>query len=427
MAGGVLQEHRRHQPDVPDHRQGPPGRLVRRLHRRRRPRSLLEHGEGLVPSPTGTARRSSPNRPGTSSPPSPSRSEAATSPRTTSGTWSPATTSGPRSVAAEVGPDAVRSGSATGTTISSSTTPRPKGSRPAAAEPTRPLSATRPTAGSTGSAPWARRRKTTTRTLDPNDGPGLVAALKDDNMFWRLQAQRLLIGRGKKDVVPALIELVKDKSVDAIGLNPAAIHAPLERCMGWGVQNGSDEAAVKAVFAALEHPSAGVRRNAVQVFPLDKKSPAEQAGPVRSVRSLDAPSMPIRWALSVAARVQTRPGLERLPRPGRRASESSGAAAALLIALVRGGMVEGDRWLLDAATITAALPTPDRSSRTSPRAKFNQCRPCPTSLAGHRSVGGRALRPGGDREDLRRRPRRHERCRPRCGRRHRRRPGQGMA
>ncbi len=40
-----------------------------------------------------------------------------------------------------------------------------------------------------------------------------------------MHAQRLLVERGNKDVVPQLIALVKDNSVDEIGLNPAAIHA----------------------------------------------------------------------------------------------------------------------------------------------------------------------------------------------------------
>ena len=38
----------------------------------------------------------------------------------------------------------------------------------------------------------------------PADAPGLVAALRNDNQFWRLHAQRLLVERGKTDVVPAL-------------------------------------------------------------------------------------------------------------------------------------------------------------------------------------------------------------------------------
>ena len=75
--------------------------------------------------------------------------------------------------------------------------------------------------------------------LDPNDPAGLVAALKNDNMLWRLHAQRLLVERGKTDVVPALVGLVKDRSVDAIGLNPGAIHA-LWTLHGLGVLDGDD-------------------------------------------------------------------------------------------------------------------------------------------------------------------------------------------
>ena len=48
----------------------------------------------------------------------------------------------------------------------------------------------------------------------------LVATLKNDNMFWRLHAQRLLVERGKQDVLPApLWSWSRDRSVDAIGLN----------------------------------------------------------------------------------------------------------------------------------------------------------------------------------------------------------------
>ncbi len=61
--------------------------------------------------------------------------------------------------------------------------------------------------------------------LDPNDAASLIAGLKSDNMLWRLHAQRLLVERGKADVVAELIKLVEDKSVDSLGLNTAAVHA----------------------------------------------------------------------------------------------------------------------------------------------------------------------------------------------------------
>ena len=65
------------------------------------------------------------------------------------------------------------------------------------------------------------RRRARPPVLDAAHPESLVAALRHDNQFWRLHAQRLLVERGKTDVVPALIDLVRDGSVDAIGLNPA--------------------------------------------------------------------------------------------------------------------------------------------------------------------------------------------------------------
>jgi hypothetical protein len=53
----------------------------------------------------------------------------------------------------------------------------------------------------------------------------LVRALRNDNLFWRLTAQRLLVERANPDVVPQLLSLARDRSVDALGLNPGALHA----------------------------------------------------------------------------------------------------------------------------------------------------------------------------------------------------------
>ncbi len=99
----------------------------------------------------------------------------------------------------------------------------------------------------------------------------LVAALKNDNMFWRQAAQRLLVERGQRDVVPGLLALVKDPSMDEIGINPAAIHA-LWTLHGLGALDGSDAATLQAVAAALKHPCAGVRKTAVQVLPRNAAS-----------------------------------------------------------------------------------------------------------------------------------------------------------
>jgi putative membrane-bound dehydrogenase-like protein len=93
----------------------------------------------------------------------------------------------------------------------------------------------------------------------------LVQALTNNNLFWRRHAQRLLVERGRKDVIPALIELTKNQTVDEIGLNAGATHAL------WTLQGlnalDSSPAALTAATEALKHPSAGVRRNAVTVLP----------------------------------------------------------------------------------------------------------------------------------------------------------------
>ncbi|MBS0210167.1 MAG: ThuA domain-containing protein [Planctomycetes bacterium] len=97
----------------------------------------------------------------------------------------------------------------------------------------------------------------------------LVAALRHPNMLWRLHAQRLLVERGEDDVVPALLELVKDSSVDEIGLNTGAIHA-LWTMQGLGIFNVKGLPIPRDIIAvekALKHPSASVRRTATSVLP----------------------------------------------------------------------------------------------------------------------------------------------------------------
>ncbi len=103
-------------------------------------------------------------------------------------------------------------------------------------------------------------------TLKDASPEKLVATLKHPTMLWRKHAQRLLVERGKTDVVPALIDLTKDRTVDKIGLNVGAIHA-LWTLKGLGQLDDSDQPAFDAVKLAMQHPSAGVRRNAIQVLP----------------------------------------------------------------------------------------------------------------------------------------------------------------
>src|SRR5262249_35691585 len=161
---------------------------------------------------------------------------------------------------------------------------------------------------------------------DPSDPRGLVAGLRHDNQLWRMHAQRLLVERGKTDVVPDLIELARDDSVDGIGLNAGAIHA-LWTLHGLGVLDGSQPAALGAAIAALRHPSAGVRRNAVQVLPRNERS----ASAILAAGLLQDPDAQVRLAALL--------GLADQP-------ASDEVAAGLVVALWN-GVARNDHWLAD--------------------------------------------------------------------------------
>jgi uncharacterized protein len=60
--------------------------------------------------------------------------------------------------------------------------------------------------------------------------------------------------------------LLNDRSLDAVSLNPPAIHA-LWTLHGLGLVNEGEEDVMTAVYQSLSHPSAGVRKNAVRVLP----------------------------------------------------------------------------------------------------------------------------------------------------------------
>jgi putative membrane-bound dehydrogenase-like protein len=109
--------------------------------------------------------------------------------------------------------------------------------------------------------------------LDKNKPDELLAGLQSDNMFWRITAQRLIVEGGYKQLAPQLFGLIRNKSIDAIGINAPAIHA-LWTLNGLGLLNGSDAEALTVAEDALTHPSAGVRKAALQVLPLTSRSKA---------------------------------------------------------------------------------------------------------------------------------------------------------
>jgi putative membrane-bound dehydrogenase-like protein len=161
----------------------------------------------------------------------------------------------------------------------------------------------------------------------------LVETLKNDTMLWRKHAQRLLVERGKRDVLPALYELVRDQRVDEIGLSPGAIHA-LWTIHGLGALDGENAEATAVAYAALKHRSAGVRRNAVQVVPRSAKSVAA----ILDAGLTQDPDAQVRL-LALLALADQPP------------TEKAGAA---IVAALSDPLNANDRWIPDAATCAAA-------------------------------------------------------------------------
>jgi putative membrane-bound dehydrogenase-like protein len=174
------------------------------------------------------------------------------------------------------------------------------------------------------------------RTFDlANAAPAkLLEALRSENQLWRMHAQRLLVERGDASVVPELIKIAADQTVDAIGLNAPAIHA-LWTLHGLGTLNGADAnpQAAAAATGALKHPSAGVRNAAADVLPRTPQS----AEALLASKLLDDPDPHVRKAALLA--------LADMP-----ASEAAGGAVYALLANPRNA---NDRILGDAATIAA--------------------------------------------------------------------------
>lgn len=109
-------------------------------------------------------------------------------------------------------------------------------------------------------------------TLDKEDPEALLAALSNDNMFWRMTGQRLLIERANTDVLKSLFKLANDSKVDEMGLNPAALHALWTIARLTHLQ--TDTEAYKVVQGGLYHPSGAVRKAAIQILPKNKTTDA---------------------------------------------------------------------------------------------------------------------------------------------------------
>lgn len=168
--------------------------------------------------------------------------------------------------------------------------------------------------------------------LSASQPEDLIQALKSKNMMWRMTAQRIIVEQQKKDLTPKLCTLVENTDVDEIGLNPAALHA-LWALHGLGAIE-SDTKTRSTVQAALKHPSAAVRRAAVDVLPRD----AASAETLLSGKTLQDADPHVRMAALLA--------LSEMP--------PSAPAGAAVFGLLRDEKSSADRWIPDAATVAAA-------------------------------------------------------------------------
>ena len=171
-------------------------------------------------------------------------------------------------------------------------------------------------------------------TLANASSEKLVSTLVHENMLWRKHAQRLLVERGEADVVPSLIQLVRDRSEDETGVNVGAIHA-LWTLHGLGELGQASGDAFDAAVEALQHPSASVRMNAVQVLPKAEES----------VTALLEYCLPDDENMKV--RLKTLIAFADMP-------ENNDAGGAIFYTLNKEENLE-DRWIREAASLAAAV------------------------------------------------------------------------
>src|SRR5690606_3403732 len=111
--------------------------------------------------------------------------------------------------------------------------------------------------------------------LNPTRPGTLVNALKNDNMFWRLTAQPLLVEADDTKVADDLQQLIRDTSLGEAGTNGPALHA-VWTLHGLGLLDGTEEKSLAAVIDALKHPAAGVRRAALRALPINHEGVVQQ-------------------------------------------------------------------------------------------------------------------------------------------------------
>ncbi|CAM3333102.1 PVC-type heme-binding CxxCH protein [Zobellia roscoffensis] len=98
----------------------------------------------------------------------------------------------------------------------------------------------------------------------------LINTLSHSNLFWRMTAQRLLVESGDATVLKKLAKLISNTEVDEMGMNPSVLHT-LWTLEGLGAIE-TDPEIYEVVTNSLYHPSAAVRKAAIQILPKTDKT-----------------------------------------------------------------------------------------------------------------------------------------------------------
>jgi putative membrane-bound dehydrogenase-like protein len=171
-------------------------------------------------------------------------------------------------------------------------------------------------------------KKPSISSIDKENKKQLLNALSDDNMFWRLTAQRLIVDGQPEGIKDDLMSMVSDAKPNDSGVIHAlwAIHslANMER----------DEDIRDVVVAALSSPSYVVRKTAIQIMP--KMKWADNALINADVLNDSDPSVRLEALLYFAGR------------------NSSIEVGKELYDLSQSTEVKNDRWLANAVYLAAS-------------------------------------------------------------------------
>ena len=161
-----------------------------------------------------------------------------------------------------------------------------------------------------------------------------VAALEDGNLFWRLSAQRLLASEPGAERDAALLRMLAEPRIDAVGLVPGALHAAHLLLGEGGAREAARLEADRLLRLHARGPHAVLRRLACELLPRD----AALTDLVLAGRLLDDAAPRVRLAALLA--LAETPGDDRV--------------GVELERLLREPSFLEDRWLPEAALAAAA-------------------------------------------------------------------------